>query len=309
MLLGFFTACLPERDLGSIVQQAASAGFSALEVAAWPAQSRQHTASHINVGDFGPADCEGIQDLFSRHGLTLSAVSCYDNNLHPDERLRVTSHDHLRACIRAAAMLGVPCVGTFVGRDPGQTVAGNLKLAEQVIRPLADFAGEHGVKLVIENCPMEGWHPDGYPGNLAYSPELWEWMFSLGLYLNYDPSHLLWLGIDPVRAIRWLGTQHPDRIQHVQAKDTKLDPPGRDRFGVFGQAVNREDPWKSGWWRYRMPGLGDVDWRGVIDALYEYGYNGTVAVEHEDPVWSGTEERVYAGLEIARRTLQPLIVT
>ncbi len=56
-------------------------------------------------------------------------------------------------------------------------------------------------KLMIENCVMEGWHPDGYPGNLAYSPELWEWMFDLGLWLNFDPSHLLWIGIDPVAAL------------------------------------------------------------------------------------------------------------
>lgn len=154
---------------------------------------------------------------------------------------------------------------------------------------------------------MEGWHPDGYPGNLAYSPELWEWMFSLGLYLNYDPSHLLWLGIDPVAAIHWL-ERHPGRIQHVQAKDTVIDPGGRDRYGVFGRALDRRDPWDSGWWRYRMPGLGNVDWRRVIDALYQCGYDGAVAVEHEDPVWSGDESRVYAGLEIARRTLQPLLV-
>src|SRR5579863_10416832 len=86
--LGFFTACLPGHDLESIAQQAASTGFAALEVAAWPSQSREHTASHINVGSFGPADCEAIQDLFCQHGLTLSAVSCYDNNLHPDQRQR-----------------------------------------------------------------------------------------------------------------------------------------------------------------------------------------------------------------------------
>jgi sugar phosphate isomerase/epimerase len=134
-------------------------------------------------------------------------------------------------------------------------------------------------------------------------------MFSLDLYLNYDPSHLLWLGIDPVGAIRRLKKQkQADRIQHVQAKDAVIDADGRDRFGIFGRALNRENPWDSGWWRYRMPGRGDIDWRGVIDALYEIGYDGTVAVEHEDPIWSGNENRIYSGLEIARRTLQPLLV-
>ena len=58
-----------------------------------------------------------------------------------------------------------------------------------------------------------------------------------------------------------------------------------------------------------MPGLGDVDWRRLVDALYEGGFTGVLSVEHEDPVWSGdTEEKVNQGLEIAHRTLRPLIV-
>jgi hypothetical protein len=54
---------------------------------------------------------------------------------------------------------------------------------------------------VIENCAMQSWHPDGYPGNLAYLPELWDWLIAHGLALNFDPSHLLPLGIDPVVAL------------------------------------------------------------------------------------------------------------
>jgi sugar phosphate isomerase/epimerase len=308
MKLGVFTACFCDQDLASIACWASKAGFASLEVAAWPkAGSRDHTASHIDVGDFGPAQADETRETLRACEIELSAVSYYENNLHPDEAQRAVYHGHLRACIDAASLLGVKCVGTFVGRDPGQTIAENRVLAEQVIPPLASYAAERGVRLAVENCPMEGWHPDGYPGNLAYSPELWEWMFSLGLYLNYDPSHLLWLGIDPVSAIEGLA-RHADRIVHVQAKDTKIDRLGRDRYGIFGKALDRVNPWDSGWWQYRMPGLGDVDWRSVVDALYRVGYDGAIAIEHEDPFWSGTETRVRAGLELARRTLQPLLV-
>jgi sugar phosphate isomerase/epimerase len=211
---------------------------------------------------------------------------------------------HLRRCIDAAAALGGVPVGTFIGRDPGRTVAENLREAERVFPPLVDYAGERGVRLMIENCVMEGWHPDGYPGNLAYSPELWEWMSSLGLYLNFDPSHLVWLGIDPVAALSSI----VDHVLHVQAKDTQVDASARNRYGVFGQVVGRPSPWESGWWRYRIPGLGEVDWRGVVDRLYEGGFDGFVSVEHEDPVWSGSETKVQQGLVIARRTLGPLLV-
>ena len=160
------------------------------------------------------------------------------------------------------------------------------------------------MKIVIENCVMEGWHPDGYPGNLAYSPELWEWMFDLGLYLNFDPSHLVWMGIDPVEALR----PYVDKVAHAQAKDIEVFPDRRTRYGWPGRAVAREDPWDVGWWRYRVPGLGQVDWRRVVDTLYEGGFDGVLSVEHEDPVWGGDEPRIETGLEVAHRTLRPLLV-
>jgi sugar phosphate isomerase/epimerase len=128
-------------------------------------------------------------------------------------------------------------------------------------------------------------------------------MFSIGLYLNFDPSHLLWLGIDPVVAL----SPYVDRVAHAQAKDIQLFPERRDRFGFFGK-VFRNDPWDTGWWRYRLPGLGEVNWTRIIDTLYAGGFDGTVSVEHEDPVWSGDPQQVETGLGIAYRTLRPLIV-
>jgi sugar phosphate isomerase/epimerase len=303
--LGMLTACLPDRPLDEIARWAAGAGYEALEVAAWPAiGDRPFTASHLDVAAFGEREADTTRALFDEHGLTLSSLAFYDNNLHPDPAERAAVHAHLAACIDAAALLGCPTVGTFVGRHPGRTVAENLRDAEEIFPPLVERAGEHGVKLIVENCVMEGWHPDGYPGNLAYSPELWEWMFSLGLYLNYDPSHLVWMGIDPVEALR----PYVDRIPHAQAKDIQLFPERRHRYGWPGKAVRREDPFDVGWWRYRVPGLGDVDWRRVVDTLYEGGFDGVLSVEHEDPVWGGTEDRIHTGLEVAHRTLRPLIV-
>jgi sugar phosphate isomerase/epimerase len=304
MKLGFLTACLPQRSLEEIAAWAARAEYEALEVAAWPALGdRPFTATHLDVDGFTAGDAERVRNLFTGHDLTLSSLAYYDNNLHPDPAERAAVNAHVLACVDAAALLGCPTVGTFVGRDPSKTVAENLREAEEVFAPLVDHAGALGVKLIIENCVMEGWHPDGYPGNLAYSPELWEWMFSIGLYLNYDPSHLVWMGIDPVEAVR----PYLDRIPHAQAKDIQLFPDRRNRYGWPGRAVAREDPWDVGWWRYRVPGLGEVDWPRLVDALYEGGFDGVLSVEHEDPVWGGTEDRIRTGLEIAHRTLRPLL--
>lgn len=303
MRLGLLTACLPGESLDEVAAWAAGHGYAALEVAAWPDRpGRDWEASHLDVESFGPEEAQRVRALFSDLDLSLSAIAYYENNLHEDLAVREATHEHLRRCIDAAAMLDVGLVGTFVGRDISRTVVENLRIAEQVLPPLVEYAAARDVRLVIENCPMEGWHPDGYPANLAYSPELWRWLGEIGLWLNYDPSHLVWLGIDPVAALE----EHADRVLHVQAKDVELFADARNQYGVFGQLIDRQ-PWSSGWWRYRIPGLGEIDWNHVVAALERCGYDGVVSVEHEDPVWTGDVERVHAGLEIAEQTLGPLL--
>lgn len=246
-----------------------------------------------------------IEEIFASRNLELSSIAFYDNNLHPDQTQRDEINSHVIACIDAAAALGVPSVGTFIGRDWNKPVKENLVIAKDVFAPIVKHANSKGVRVIIENCVMEGWHPDGYPGNLAYSPELWEWMFELGLYLNFDPSHLVWMGIDPIAAVK----PYVKYIEHAQAKDIEVFPDKRNQYGYPGKAISRDNPWDVGWWRYRVPGLGEVNWRRLIDALYEGGFNGVLSVEHEDPIWGGTEAKVKTGLEIAHKTLQPLIVS
>jgi sugar phosphate isomerase/epimerase len=303
--LGLLTACLPTTPLDEVASWAASQGYQALAIAAWPDRpGRDWEASHLDVEHFGDVEADRVSALLAEHRLAISAVAYYENNLHADATVRDATHKHLRACVDAAERLGCGLVGTFVGRDVTATVEDNLRLAEQVLPPLVQYAADHGVRLVVENCPMEGWHPDGYPANLAYSPQLWDWMAELGLHLNFDPSHLVWLGIDPVAVV----TPYVQQILHVQAKDVELDPARRDRFGVFGNAVGRaRNPWDSGWWRYRIPGLGEVDWSALLTALAAGGYDGVVSVEHEDPVWSGSVDKIHEGLVLARETLDPLI--
>jgi sugar phosphate isomerase/epimerase len=301
--LGLLTACLPGESLEDIAAWAGANGYRALEVAAWPDRpGRDWEASHLDVENFSTDDADRVRSVLDRHDLTLSAVAYYENNLHEDLAVREATHEHLRRCIDAAQLLGVGLVGTFVGRDVSLTVAENLRLAEKVLPPLVEYADARDVRLVIENCPMEGWHPDGYPANLAYSPELWRWMTDLGLWLNYDPSHLVWLGIDPVAALEAFA----DRVLHVQAKDVEVHPERRNHYGVFGRVIDKE-PWVSGWWRYRIPGLGEVDWRRVVDTLFQAGYDGVVSVEHEDRAFERTQELVERGFLIARDALRPYL--
>lgn len=303
MKIGFLTACLPHVPLDEIVPWAAAQGFEALELAAWPDDGRRtYMARHIRPEAFSRDDAARVNDLVGERGIEISALAYYDNNLHPDRRKRAHYHEHLRRVIDAAAMLGVGLVGTFVGGRPVLPEA-NMREIGEVFREMVAYAEDRGVRLMIENCPMDNWAKFGLPGNYAYSPELWDRLFdevpSEHFGLNFDPSHLYWLGIDPHRAAR----DYAGRIFHAHAKDTEILEEGRYRYGVLGEQLGG-DRWRSGWWRYRMPGKGGIDWRAFVDTLREVGYDGPLSIEHEDPEYEGSEEAVKEGLRLGLQHLR-----
>jgi sugar phosphate isomerase/epimerase len=308
MKLGFLTACVPQLSLDTIVPWAAEGGFKAIELAAWPVRtSRDFQARQINAARFTRDDAARVKELLARHSMIISAMAYYDNNRDPDRRKRKYCLDHLRSVIKAAELLDVPLVGTFVGGRADRTPGENIREIGKVFRDLTAFAGDHNVRVMIENCPMESWQRFGIPGNFAYSPELWDALFNEvpaeNFGLNFDPSHLHWLGIDYIRAAR----EYVSRIFHMHAKDTEMLPPGQFRHGIFGRQIDPV-PWKSGWWRYRIPGMGMIDWGRLITTVQEGGYDFVLSIEHEDPVWSGTDEKVKQGLLLGRKHLSQFIL-
>jgi len=308
MKLGFLTACLPDIALADLLQWAQENQFQALELAAWPvASDRDYQARQIDAARMTPAEAGRVTELFREHDLEISALAYYDNNLHPDLAQREGYHDHLRRAIDTAALLQVGLVGTFVGARPDLSPAENIREIGGVFRGLTAYAADKGVRIMIENCPMENWVRFGFPGNYAFSPELWSALFnevpSDNFGLNLDPSHLHWLGIDYLRAVR----EFAPKIFHAHAKDTEILPEGRHHHSIFGTQIDPA-PWKSGWWRYRLPGLGEIDWRAFISALQENGYDYVLSIEHEDPVWEGSEEKIKRGLVLGRKHLSPFII-
>lgn len=141
-----------------------------------------------------------------------------------------------------------------------------------------------------------------HPGFCVYNPETMLRIRSeVGdiLGANFDPSHLIWQGIDPVAAIRELS----GAIYHVHAKDTKIDKYNTAGHGVldtkhYGDEVNRS-------WIFRTVGYGNSEayWRDLISALRLAGYDRVLSIEHEDSLMSLDE-----GLKKAVEFLKPLII-
>jgi len=300
--LGLMTAAFGGLTLDEVAAWAAANGYEMLEVACWPAaggeKRRYAGVTHIDVDAL---DVEAVHRTMERHGLAISALAYYPNNLHPDDAHREEVNAHLRKVIDAAAALGVGVVGTFVGNDKDRPLPENLERFRRIWPPLVSHAGERGVKIAIENCPMI-FSYDEWPGgnNLAWSPAIWDELFSAipdaNFGLNLDPSHLVWLMVDYERAVY----DYADRLFHTHAKDLEIRRDGLYRHGTFSAGM--------GWQVPRLPGLGEVDWSRFVAALYAVGYDHVLSVEHEDRKFEATQELVERGFLLARNTLKPLLV-
>lgn len=299
MKIGFMSACLPELTFEELVLWASQNGFDMLEVACWPVgppERRYAGVTHINVDDLSTSKVNSIKKLLKDNGITLSSLGYYPNILTPEEKSREYYINHLKKVIDAANCLEVKIVGTFIGRDMYKTVEDNLKLYEQIWPSIVEYAEERDVKLAIENCPMQYPEHSPWPGktNLAHSPAIWRKMFQIipskYLGLNYDPSHLIWQNIDYIKPIK----EFKDRIFHTHAKDTKIEYSLLHDVGILGDY----------WHVDRLPGLGDVDWRRFIAALYEIGYDDVISIEHEDRNWESSVEKKKEALLFSKKYLK-----
>jgi sugar phosphate isomerase/epimerase len=303
MKLGFLTAPFPDTSLSDVAAWAGANGFESLEIACWPRSTgparRYAGTSHIDVADLSEARASEIVAEVASHGLTISGLGFYPNPMHPDAEVRDAAIAHQKLVIEAAAKLKVPYFNTFMGGDSTLHVDANWERALEIWPPIVEHAKAHGVRITIENCPMIFSHDEWPAGNnIAWSPYIWRriietWGDTIGL--NYDPSHLVWLMIDQERFIREFGPN----ILHVQAKDVEINRDGLYERGSLSSGI--------GWQIPRLPGLGEADWGRIFAALWRAGYDGDVAIEHEDRDFEGSDELVKRGFLLARDILRPYI--
>ncbi|NLF19959.1 MAG: sugar phosphate isomerase/epimerase [Clostridiaceae bacterium] len=303
MYIGFLTACLPGVSLEKKIAFAKDNGFKALELACWPrSNTRDYAAADLDVKNFTADDAAEVNKAFAEAGLKISSLAYYDNNLHHDPVQRAAINAHTYKVIDAAALLGVDMVGTFIGRNIDKSIADNMDEFEEVFTKIVGYAEERGIKIIIENCPMIGWQRAGEPGTISFTPELWDELFrrvpNSNFGLNFDPSHLFHMLIDYLPLVK----QYKDRIFHVHAKDAEIFEDELHYYGVYNTQLRKE-----GWWRFRMPGSGQVDLKGMVQELEAIGYDGVVSIEHEDPLYEESEEKIYEGLLLGLEYLQDFV--
>ena len=290
MKLGFYNSCLMGWDIEKTFGWAWEHGFEGLELHGGPRYP------HVSWNEIASGKINPLWEAQERYeipivGIMFGALPF----LSPDENEREEALEYLEILLRASAHSNIELVSTFTGRDPLKSLEENLDLFSAVFPAVAEMAERYEVNVAFENCPMYEYWPPVH--NIAVSPVIWREMFervsSERFGLNLDPSHLVWQGVDYAQVVR----DFEHRIFLAQAKDTEVLP----------RVLREEGMLTLRWWRHRVPGQGDIRWAKFISALHEAGYEGVLSIEHEDPVWTGSEELVTRGLIQAQGHLKQFV--
>jgi sugar phosphate isomerase/epimerase len=270
MDIGLLTAPLRDKPLDYVVNFAKANGFQALEVASGPG------SSHLDAAAITDQEAGRVRNMTARSGVRISSLAWYANLLDPDKAKREQMSADMRKVIDAAAALAVEVVCAMAGMPmPGKSKMATIEQdLPGVLAPLAEYAGGKGVKIAFEN-----WYATNIQ-NLAHWQRVFEVVPAPNLGLNFDPSHLHWQGIDYLAAV----DEFKDRIFHTHAKDVEIKQHLLRRLG------NQAD----GWWRYCIPGYGEIDWGVYIARLQDAGYDGVLSIEHEDRAF-GAEDGFIKG--------------
>ncbi|MCD8349962.1 MAG: sugar phosphate isomerase/epimerase [Planctomycetaceae bacterium] len=230
-------------------------------------------------------------DSLEKRNITIAALNCSGNQLAPNDEGR--AHQAVvEKTFRLAEMLGVTTIVMMSGcpggapddTTPNWICASWPPITTQILEwqwnevlipywhKTVELAKRHGIqKIALENhgCQM------------VYSAEtLFRLRDAVGdhIGLNFDPSHLMWMGGDPIRAIRTLGKA----IYYVHAKDVRLERGACDVNGVLD--TKTIDRFADRAWNFVALGHGhDVMWwKEFFSVLSMCGYDGTVSLEMED---------------------------
>lgn len=239
-------------------------------------------ASDLGVIDLGAnpaADLQAVKDSGLRIG-SIDLAGPWSDMMSSDRGKRQAAIDKNSELVAACGAHNYFAV--MLPEDPTKPRAENFKLMIEGLDLLGAILDKHGARLVIEGWPG--------PGALACTPESYRATLShaasRSIGVNYDPSHLLRMGVDPIRFVQ----EFADRVYHVHGKDTEIISEALYEFGTEqpGTLVKGHG-FGSHAWRYTIPGHGSVRWVKAFEVLKAASYAGCVSIELEDENFNGTE--------------------
>ena len=302
--LGFVSAILPNKSLDEVLAFAQKEHFACIEVMCWPSENadtrRYAGVSHISVDALSHDELLALKDKLANQPVKISALGYYPNPMDPDEKQASFYRNHIKKVLKAASVIGIGNVNTFVGRDFTKNIDYNISKFKEVWPEIIDLADSLNIKIGIENCPMF-FSDDEWPGgkNLATTPKIWDQLFSIipsnNFGLNYDPSHMVWQMMDYLYPIY----AYKEKLHHIHLKDVKVYHDKLNQVGILANPLEYHSP--------KIPGLGDINWGSFISALNDVRYRGPIVIEVEDKAYEGSDEDIVKAIRSARNHLNQFL--
>jgi sugar phosphate isomerase/epimerase len=308
MKIGLLTDSLPDLSFEAMLDAAASLEIECLEFGC----GNWSTAPHLELDNLVESASARANFLaaIADHGLTIAALNCSGNPLHPGAEGK-RQHEVTQKTFRLARLLDVDRIVMMSGLPGGPGDANpnwittawppechtilDYQWNKEVIpywRKLVSFAAEEGIRQIC--LELHGCQSVYNPSTLKRLREV------VGPIVgaNYDPSHPLWMGADPLAAVRALGSA----IYYVHAKDTRIEPIPAGIDGILDTRPANEVAQRS--WNYVTLGYGHGEdwWRQFCAALRMVGYDDVLSIEHEDsllPPYEGVQKAVHLLLNVA----------
>jgi sugar phosphate isomerase/epimerase len=256
-----------QKDLGALTGWARENGFEVLDLGV---ASREDVETVTAAGlRLGSADLKGAGLMSVDAGRRREAV------------------DTAVAYVKEAATFGVKVFFTVViPENAAGSRAENYAIAVESFGPVCAAAADAGAIVAIEGWPGSAPH---YP-SLCCTPETVRRLIAdlggKGVGINYDPSHLIRLGVNHLQFLR----EFVGSVAHVHGKDTQVYPDALYEYGFFQDAAfSKPHGFGSYFWRYTIPGNGNAIWPEIFSILTENKYQGCVSIELEDENFNGTE--------------------
>jgi sugar phosphate isomerase/epimerase len=312
MKLGVFTVLFQQKPFEEMLDHVAYQGLEAVEIGTGGYPGNAHCDPDELLADEGKL--KAFKRAVESRNLIISALSCHGNPLHPQKQIARSYHDVFVKTVDLAAKLGVPVVNTFSGcpgdsddaKYPNWPVAPWPPDYQEILKwqwetkvipywsEMAKYAAERNVKIGLE---LHGGFSVHTPATLLRLREA----CGEAIGANLDPSHMWWQGIDPVQAVRILGSA--GAIHHFHAKDTSIDPVNVNKYGVTDMQPYTNMLERA--WQFRTVGFGHSlkEWADIISALRLVGYDYVVSIEHEDGLMSVDE-----GFSKAVANLQQVLI-
>lgn len=312
MKLGVLTVPLYDRSVEEAFAWLAERGVQTVEIGTGGSPGDTHSKPEELLAD--AAKLNAYKQLLQKYHLSISALSCHSNHVHPDEAVRQQAETDYLNTLRLAQALEVDTIVSFSGCPgdaPGATYPNWVTCTwptdyqkvlqyqwEEVLVPFWQKAAKQANAYGVKKIALEL-----HPGFCVYNTSsMLRLRKAVGdtIGANFDPSHLFWQGMDPVAAIKAL----KGAIHHFHAKDTRIDETNTHVNGVLDTSPFTSLQDRS--WLFRTVGYGHdaLTWKDIITALRLVGYDGAISIEHEDAYMSIEE-----GLEKAIAFLKPILIS